>query len=98
MTVKEIPNSFTTYDLDETTLLQGSVLNHTQKMVLQNMLAQTATDKLSLHYNPENPTAFAAEDAYITGKLELLSYILDTSDAAEERLAELARDAAQGSE
>jgi hypothetical protein len=81
-----IPNSFSSYNLTEKEVLQGSILSTLQKQVLQNQLAAIAEEKLRLDYDPAKILEFVQQDAYKRGQIDLLSFILDASDAAERAL------------
>lgn len=81
-----IPNSFTTYNLDDAATLQGSILQELQLQVMHNHLADYAEQRLALAYDPEHPLIFLQDDASLKGKLELLRYLMDTSAASLELL------------
>lgn len=76
-------NAFTEYSLTDPEENQGRVLNLYQKMVLQNLRADFAKQKLALKYDPQNPMDFGLLVAELDGKVLLLSQILDDSDTAE---------------
>jgi len=79
-----IANKFTTYALSEDEAIQGSLLTVTQKQVIHNARAVVAEEKLALEYNPNNPAEFMQQEAYKTGYLAALSYLLEASEATEE--------------
>lgn len=86
MTTNLIPNSFTTYDLDDAAVLQGSVYNELQLQVLHNHLATYAEEKIALDFDPEKTLQFAQDEASLKGKLELLQYLIDASTSSLELL------------
>lgn len=85
--VQLIPNSFSSYNLSTEEEETGSVLNYLQKAVLQNKLAIIAQDKLNTVFDPLNPTAFAQQEAYLRGQMEVINWLLDSSLQLEELAA-----------
>jgi hypothetical protein len=81
-----IPNEFTSYDLDESEQLEGSVLTTTQKQVLQNQLSICAAELLALEYDTAEPQSYIQQEAYKRGQIEQIRFILASSDAAQEAL------------
>ena len=81
-----IPNEFTSYKLNEQEELEGSIFTITQKHVLHNLLAVNAAEKLIIEYDPEKPLTFVQEEAYKRGAIEILRFILASSEAATEAL------------
>lgn len=81
-----IPNSFSSYDLTDKEALQGAVLTNLQKQVLQNMQAACAEEKLRLDFDIEKHLSFVQQEAYKRGQLDLLSYIISSSEIAEATL------------
>lgn len=79
---KLIPNSFTSYDLTPEELLQGSILNTIQLQVLHNHLADYAEQKIALNYDPEHPLIFAQDEASLAGKIDILNYLIEASEAS----------------
>lgn len=77
-----IVNSFTTYELTEEEELHGTILTTAQEQVLQNKRAMIAEEKLALEFDPERPKDFIQQDAYKKGQLDLITYLLDASEAA----------------
>lgn len=84
---KILSNSFTSYELTEEQVLQGSVFNVLQKQVLQNHLATFAEEKLALDYTPEAKDQFLQKEAYLKAKIDLVRYLLDSSTMSEELLS-----------
>ena len=84
---KILSNSFTSYELTEEQVLQGSIFNILQKQVLQNHLATFAEEKLALDYTPEAKDQFLQKEAYLKAKIDLVRYLLDSSTMSEELLS-----------
>lgn len=82
-----IPNMFTSFKLNEQEQLEGALLTVTQKQLIQNYLADTATEKVVLEYDPEHPLLYAQREAGLQGQIAAYRFLLDASDAAEEVLA-----------
>lgn len=78
-----IPNSFSTYNLTDEEVLQGTVLTSLQLQVLQNLQAICAEEKLRIEFDVNNPASFAQQESYKRGQLDLLSYLINGSEAAE---------------
>jgi len=83
-----IPNQFSTYKLTEEEVLEGSKLTITQKQVMQNHLASIASEKLSAAYDPSDSLKSIQEESYHRGQIDLITYLLDQSDAADEATAQ----------
>ena len=79
---KLIPNSFTSYDLTPDEQLQGSILNTLQLQVIHNHLADYAEQKIALGYDPEHSLLFLQDEASLAGKIDILNYLIDASEAA----------------
>lgn len=76
-------NSFTSYELTDKEQLEGTILSSLQKQVMQTQRSQIAEEKLGLEFDTSNPAAFTQQEAYKRGQLDILTYLLDASDAAE---------------
>ncbi len=81
-----ITNTFSAYHLTEQEALQGSIFTVTQLQVLQNQLAQVAEEKLALDFDTSDPASYAQQEAYMKGQMDLLLYIIDSSQAAADTL------------
>lgn len=81
-----ITNSFSSYNLTDAEVLQGAILTLLQKQVLQNILAVCAEEKLAIDFDVKDPLGFAQQEAYKRGQIELLNYIISSSDTAEATL------------
>lgn len=81
-----IPNNFSSYNLTDDEVREGSILTITQLELLQNDLATAAEEKLVLEFDTTNPQTFIQQEAFKRGQIELLRYIIDRSlNAIEER-------------
>lgn len=76
-----IANSFTTYQLTDEEVLEGSVLTIGQREVLHNLLSINAEEKLALEYDVTNPETFIQQESYKKGWIDCIQHILDTSEA-----------------
>jgi hypothetical protein len=81
---KIVPNSFTSYEHTDTEKRIGEILSTHQRECVQNIISLTAHTKLNLVYDPEHPMQFAQDMAYHQGKLDVLTYLLQVSQVAEE--------------
>jgi len=82
-----IPNTFSSFSLTPEEEESGSVLNGYQKMVLQNKLSQIATQKINEVYDPLKPLIFVQQIGYLQGQLDIISWLLDSSNTIEEEIA-----------
>lgn len=81
-----IPNNFSSYNLTDDEVREGSIYTITQLELLQNDLAAAAEEKLVLEFDTTNPQTFIQQEAFKRGQIELLRYIIDRSlNAVEER-------------
>lgn len=83
---KLLIGSFASYELTEQEQRQGSIFTALQKQVLQNNLARYAEERLALEYDPEHPTLFLQQEAEIKAQIQLLQFLLISSEIAEEEL------------
>lgn len=84
-----IPNSFSTYQLTDEEALQGQILTTLQIQVLQNHRADIAEEKLALSFDANNHLQFAQAEASLKGQLEIIAWLLDSSEVATEQLNSL---------
>lgn len=76
-------NPFQAWVLSGEETLQGQILTSLQKQVIQNERAALANRRISLKFDPEHPLKFQQEDAELQGQIDILSYLLEMSSAAE---------------
>lgn len=77
-----LTNTFSTFHLTEEQQLQSAILTDLQRCHLQNQLAAIAEEKIRLEYDPANPETFIQQEAYKRGQLDILSYLLELSETA----------------
>ncbi len=82
-------NSFASFDLTKEEYIAGCMLSTNQKAVIQNIIAETAEEKINLVFDPLNPVKFAQQEADLAGKIAILRYLLDLSQSAELSTLEL---------
>lgn len=82
-----IPNAFASYQLSQSEEEAGQIFNLNQKMVLQNKLALIADEKINLLFDTNNPQLFIQREAELTGQMNIIKWLLDTSNAVEEDVA-----------
>ena len=78
-----IQNTFSTYQLDEDELVQGTLLTTLQKQVIQTQIGTIADEKLRLEFDSDKPMQFMQQEAYKRGQLDALNYLLQASEALE---------------
>lgn len=83
---KLIPNMFTSYELSDKEVLEGSIFTSLQKQVLQNHLVVEAEKKMLLEFDPKDSENFMQQEAVYRGKIELIQFLLQSSDISEETL------------
>lgn len=74
-----IPHSFNRYELNEDEQRAGQALSLSNQAVIQNLIATIAEEKLHLVLDANNITAYAQQEAYLRGQLDILRHILDLS-------------------
>ena len=80
--MKLIPNIFTTTELTEEERVQGLVFTSIQLAVLQNRRAEIAMSKLAISFDGTSLVKFAQAEAYERGQLDVLTWLVESSDAA----------------
>lgn len=80
--MKQVPTRFTAYELTAEESKLGATLTSLNVAVIQTMIANIASDKLMLVFDPLNPQAFIQDEAYKKGQLDILQHLLDLHDAA----------------
>jgi len=87
---QELRISLEAPELGKRATLEGAILNHPQKALIQYDIATIGTQLLSLNFDPQNQLDFAQQHAFLKGQLDWLSYMLERSDASEAELRNLA--------
>ena len=77
-----IPSQFCRYSLAEEEFIQGSALTSLQAYCIQNQIADQASRKLNLMFDPKNPEDFAQQIAWHQGQIDALQHLLNASEAA----------------
>lgn len=78
------PNRFSSYTLSEAELKEGLTFNIYQLRVIQNMIAEAANEKISLVFDPTNPSEFIQREAELHGQINVLEYLIAASIKEEE--------------
>ena len=89
-----IPHSFNRYSLTEQEELTGYILNQNTLFVLQNLLADICESILNLEFDPQNPTKFVQDDAFLKGQKQAAQYLIDMHHKSLEAMQQAAADAA----
>lgn len=76
-------NSFSSFALTEEEQVSGSVFSADQKRVMQNLISEAAEESLNLTYDGTNPIKYAQQEAYLKGKIDILKWLIEASDAYE---------------
>lgn len=79
-----INNPFTSYKLSEEEARNGAKLSSLNIAVLQNLRSTTAEEKLNLVFTPNDVLSYTQQEAYLKGQLDLLAYILDANEDAQQ--------------
>lgn len=77
-----VPSILSKYELSEHEEKEGSILTSLQKMVLQNIRADFAEEKIRLKFNSADPFNFAQQEAELQGKIGVIDYLLEISAIA----------------
>jgi len=78
--MKKIDSTFTRYELTDVESATAAILNEYQEAFIQNELAMAAEKKLALVFSAGQQ--FIQEEAYLSGQIAMLRYLLDNSKAA----------------
>lgn len=77
-----IPSKFCTWELSEREAIEGQILSHTQKCVIQNHIAALAKEKIELTYPLEDTPKYWQREAELQGQITFLDFLLSSSDDA----------------
>jgi len=83
---RQLPNSFTRYQLSEEEQLKGQILTTENAHFIQNLISDAAESKLAMKFDPNNPLHFAQQEAELTGQIGVLKALLDFSLSAQATL------------
>ena len=78
--------SFTRFNLSPSEEIIAGTLSPLQKCGIQNLLASTAEEKLSLELDPLNPQKYIQQEASLAGQVKILQYLLTVSESYESQL------------
>lgn len=76
-----IPTEFTLYKLSPDAEREAYTYNNAQLAALSNEVTMLSQRKLALKYDPSNPNVFLQQEAFITGQIASLKFLLDTHAA-----------------
>jgi hypothetical protein len=80
----QIPNEagiFTRYELSPQEERQGMMLSDFTRGLLHNDRANLVQDRLNMEFTPDNLIGFTQNEAYIKGKIDLLTELLEMNPA-----------------
>jgi hypothetical protein len=72
-------NSFTKYKLSDESVMQATQFSAVQQALMQNIIADNAELKIGLKFNPLEPHDFLQQEAYLTGQIDAIRYLLSLS-------------------
>ena len=75
-----IPSTFTRYSLTPEEQFSGQTLTSTNLMVIQNFISDAADEKLTLKFDPLNPSEFIQREAELTGQIGILRMLVELSE------------------
>lgn len=78
--------NFTAYNLTEHEILEGSLLNYSQRCTFQNELANVSTQLSELTIDVTNPMEAVQQQAFLRGQQKLLQHFLETDKRAQEAI------------
>lgn len=76
-------NTFSSYKMTTEESKQGSILSSLNLVVLQNLRASIAEEKLNLQFTPNDVLTFTQQEAYLKGQLDILAYLLANHEEAQ---------------
>ena len=88
---KTINISLTGVELTESELRSAYILSNYQKLGLQKLIAEIANQKVALKFTPNDPVAYAQQEAELAGQLLILTHLLDLSQSYEIEATEALR-------
>lgn len=83
-----LENEFTSFQMDDDEFTQGTLYTIMQKQVLMNLRAESAQELLALQLDPANVLKFATAHADLSGRVKLITYILDLAADSEAKMAD----------
>lgn len=86
---QQLNTSFTRFELSSQEQIHGQILTPLNCLVIQNLLAQNAEEKMKLKFDPEKPSVFIQREAELQGTIGILQFLLDSSEEATKLLQQL---------
>ena len=77
MALLNTSSSFLSYDLTPSEYREGCQFSLMQQSVIQNLIADIAEEKITLKFDPVNPSYFLQREAELAGQLAILKHLLD---------------------
>lgn len=78
------PNAFTSWKLTPEEFRAGMTFNIFQRYVIQSLIAEAALEKISLTFDPADPSVFIQREAELQGQINILQYLIADSLHPEE--------------
>lgn len=76
-------SSFHRINLSPVEAISGAIFNSMQIAVIQNLRVDIAEQKLALKFTPNDVLDYTQQESFLTGQLEILQYLIDSSQAAQ---------------
>lgn len=92
--LRKVEISLTRPQITDTDRLQYSILSPTQQLLIKDDIAEIGTQLLALTLDPQNPSDFMQQNAFLKGQLDWLNYMLERSFSSEATLRHLAAQSA----
>lgn len=70
-------SSFLSYELTPEQRLAGATFNLEQRLLIQNLIAEAAEEKIALTFDPTHPHVFQQREAALAGQIGILKSLLD---------------------
>ena len=74
-------NIFTSYSMTPEELALAASFTPATRALLQNLISEAAHLRIAMLYDPANPIAFAQDESYNKGKIDILMYLLELADS-----------------
>lgn len=85
MAIPSTQSSFLRYDLTSEELIAGTQFSSAHKLVIQNLIADAAEEKISLTFDATNPQAFIQREAELAGQIGILKYLLSLEEVSKQQ-------------
>lgn len=84
--MKQIPNEFTSYELEPEETIQSRCFNALNIAMLSTMRANFATEKLLLPVDTTNIQSYLQKEAELQGQIRILTLLIDESNEAQKQI------------